>query len=218
MKILLISLFILLGTNTIAQDNQINQDTLRSEIVTRSSRGMTNEIKWDVGMLGRGIFILNYEHAVFSWLSPEIGLGITHTDFIYAGEVATGIFPYTYSYDRTSRYGFAYSGALRFYPRKMDNMKGIYLSLGVQGRYFRFSSPKEKDFDGYSEVNMYDARFVGGWQKQSEYVEDLTWDLYFGVGIRTIKDHYYDADKRSMEIGSSEHPILIAGVKLGLPF
>lgn len=72
--------------------------------------------------------------------------------------------------------------------------------------------------DTNTRVFMHDARFVVGWQKQSERIKDLIWDYYLGVGIRTIKDEYYDVDLRKLNTGYAEHPIVIISVKMALPF
>jgi hypothetical protein len=182
--------------------------------------GYANVIKWDVGMIGRGTFMLNYERMLLPAVSAEIGAGITYSDFMFFGrETLKKNIDYSDRYGTRKSYGPALAARIKIYPRIIDDMQGVYLSFGGQWRQYRSYAklPEERLVVN----NTLGADFCIGWQVNSESVSGLSADFFFGLGIRDFKAQYYtkeiEADK-TLRVLKINRPVLLAGLRLGLPF
>ncbi len=177
-----------------------------------------NTLKWNIGMLGRGAFFVEYEREVLKWLSLESGLGITYFDAVNFILLDMDSELGSYSvYEVESGYGPAFSVRTRIYPGTITDMEGFYVSLATQARWYNSKTYVQNE--AYKTgIAMQDAHFAIGWQQESYLFDEMNVDFYFGVGIRNFEYTYYDRDEMEITNAYANRPAFIAGIKLGYPF
>lgn len=189
--------------------------------------GMKNSVKWNVGLISRGTFLLNYERALLSWVSLEVGAGITYTDPLYNFVQKVKDEPLYFVEDESTsiEYGYApaYDFRIRLYPGKMDNMEGFYLGAGIHGRHFNSTTiiKATEDIEETSHKTSYsmlDGHIIFGLQREAKSIEGLLIDTYCGIGIRNKSRAYYSDETNDIKNDSKSNPVVILGVKIGLPF
>lgn len=192
-----------------------DEDTQAIDNSGTYSSVMHNVVKWNIGLLGRGAFFAEYEREIFPMMSIESGLGITYLDgvnFIYQDMNGDGS-----SYYQTPGYGPAVSLRTRFYPSEMNDMEGFYASIAGQARWY--NNKTILDSKTYNTgTAMKDVHFALGWQLESYMFDELYYDFYFGVALRSIKEHYVNGTKRKVESETINRPAFVLGFKLGYPF
>jgi hypothetical protein len=188
-----------------------------------------NCIKWNLSLLGRGSFTLNYEHSINQHLTIEIDGGLTYRDFIYEGlsilseEEDYGL------YDQTMTPSISYMAGinLRFYPKDGD-LEGLYFSPLV--RYRNYKIDTKISFDNFSSTypagyKMTDLGFVFGYQFESWWF-DAIYDNYFGISysyiqsytLSEVTDSQGDIISYSNNAVTKKTPMILIGTKIGFSF
>jgi len=186
-----------------------------------------NCIKWHYSLLGRGIFLMDYERPISPKFSIEVGAGLTFRDFIFEAfrsdyfELGSDDF----------KFGYALEAGARFYPKEADEFTGFYVSPMVSYRKYNVpqivSSGSQSSSSTFSPgYNFTDLQFKIGFCYESLWDFDLLGEVYFGVGVRYAKVSYYGVQYNSMTgVGvytpmekKLQLPQLMAGLKFGLPF
>jgi len=116
-----------------------------------------NLLKWNYCLLGRGIFMINYERHLTNILTLEIGLGVTYSDFIFTSfydvvgstnsyqttttpsgnTVTTSLLSSPFE-NSTKHSGMAFELTPRFYVNK-DQFEGFYVSPYFSYRNYNYS-------------------------------------------------------------------------------
>ncbi|PKP22682.1 MAG: hypothetical protein CVU05_02905 [Bacteroidetes bacterium HGW-Bacteroidetes-21] len=190
-----------------------------------------NLVKWNIAMLARGAFEMDYERCLSDKFTVEVGAGITYFDPFYSIYSEISGFGYsTYSGDRTLKYGPLFAGALRFYPDDVTGFEGLYVSIPL--RYRAYVSDVEVTYtnsnNGVNNIitntfknnhSHFEYGFTVGYQSGNYY--DLVWDYFIGVGINTNNSTFPAYDDNSIPFQYSEKkskPTFFLGFKMGLPF
>lgn len=183
-----------------------------------------NQIKWNLGMIMRGCFEMDYERVLSEKFTFEVGAGVTYVDLIYA---VAGDLDNLGGGNVKYKYGPLVTADMRFYPRSVTDFDGFYISL-----MYRYRKYNAIETVGYQTNNInynYEMKnnhahsefgFIVGSQSGDYF--DLVYDYYFGVGISNITKVYpdrgdYNTPPTESTIESSR-PMLYVGLKMGLPF
>lgn len=180
-----------------------------------------NVLKWNIYMLGRGAFIINYERMITSQFTIETGLGLTYRDFILEdkllhfssnsdGEEKGSKYVHEFFGIETKiNLGYSIEVAPRFYPKDGD-FEGYYISTPI--RFRQYNIENKYDFS----YNTLDFGFVLGYQYE-QWGEILS-DYYIGVGYRT--NHYSKFDTNNLQTVATKesYPCLFLGYKLGFSY
>lgn len=219
MKLFSALLFSLVSLAAVAQEGSTitvftEEDTKAIDVPYESV--YHNNIKWNVGMLGRGTFMLEYERELTKHFTLESGLGVTYSDIL--GLFAEDMYDdYHEDYLYTRKYGPALSMRARFYPTEVVDMEGFYVSLAGQARWYNRDLQVENEiFNAGS--SMSDFHFAMGWQEEGFLFDDITIDFYFGVAVRNLTSRYYDYSDDIIITEKTNRPALIFGLKYGYPF
>jgi len=178
-----------------------------------------NCLKWNMSLVGRGIFLINYERPLIDKLTIEAGIGLTYRDYIF--ELIRDEITYTpYGDDNiTVETGLAFELGPKFYPNGYSNFDGVYFQPLYRYRSYKVFTDNDYDI-GYKST---DASFIFGYQYES-WNWDITWDLYFGIAMcKTNYKAYEDDDYSYSYTGkiideTAKRPILLCGFKIGVPF
>ena len=188
-----------------------------------------NLVKWNLGMLVRGAFEVDYERCLGDKLTFEIGAGITYCDFFYLFN--DDLFD-NGSGDIKYKYGPLFTADLRFYPRSVGDFDGLYVALPFRYRSYLSEETVTYHVDNGFNSNEYttvmdnnhkhtEIGFIVGTQTGNDW--DLTFDYYFGVGLSTIERvyPYFDNAVSTAPIRETEktsRPVIYFGFKMGIPF
>lgn len=174
-----------------------------------------NLIKWNYTLLGRGMFLLNYERHLANNFTLEIGAGVTYSDFIFTtfyeakndfhattqasnspgGAFVTTRVVQTLGDNSTKKFGFGAEISPRFYFDK-DEFQGFYLSPYMSYRKYNYAcSVEEIDANGYSTTRAFDNLYYTfldlgakvGYQYYFTYRESFYYDFYAGVAYRNAQ-------------------------------
>ncbi len=174
-----------------------------------------NGLKLNLGNLGRGIFMLNYERIISRDFSVEIGIGATTIDYLYL-----------VSYDETEyiqeENGIAFEANVRYYPNGADYLDGTYFAPYFRYRSYKYGYEAENSAGEY-ETEFFDARakelaFLVGYQTESG---NFLMDYYLGLGYKfsSFPESSYSED--NVLLYSKENTnnfIVLLGVRIGLLF
>jgi hypothetical protein len=160
-----------------------------------------NCIKWNYFLLGRGVFLMNYEFLIKKNLTGEVGLGLTYRDFVFEffkginnnGNGNSGSY---WENDGTPGVNLAAEGGLRYYISGFDNFEGFYVGAALS--YRQYSFPNSPNINQYGTLvpgyNFLDGQFKIGFQYESRY-SDFTYDTYIGIGFRNATLSYYQSEQ-----------------------
>jgi hypothetical protein len=188
-----------------------------------------NIVKWNMGMLLRGAFEMDYERCLSEKFTIEVGAGVTYMDFLYS--VISDIDNYTRE-GVTSKYGYLLMGDIKFYPQDVLGFDGLYISVPI--RYRTYYSDRQITYSIYDQTTGMTNSYSNVFKNNHEHLEygfivgrqtgndwDITWDTYFGVGISSVNSNKPLDDNNGIPQQISEHrskPFIFIGFKLGLPF
>lgn len=186
-----------------------------------------NCIRWNYSLLGRGVFLMDYEFLFQKKLSIEVGLGLTYRDLFFE------TFRPNYFLDQTvnPQFGYALEGGIKFYPKEVNEFEGFYVSPMVSFRKFNLpetftsnnaiNQPLSSFNTGY---NFTDLQFKIGYSYESIWDVDLRGEVYAGVAMRYAKINYYEATSNNngtqytATTTNLKLPQILVGLTLGLPF
>lgn len=235
MKKFILIIFLVYSTNLFSQKTDtakvIVYDAFNANQTVNLKKDLVYEkniIKWNLSMLGRGAFEMDYERCISDKLTFEVGAGLTYIDFIR--EVSANSDDFTFE-NTKFKYGPLLTADLKFYPKTVLGFEGMYVSIPI--RYRGYSSDKEIT---YNILNLYgiDQNVTSTFHNNAQHFEygfivgsqtgnywDLTWDYFFGVGLNSMTLNQPVFDDNQVPSQVSEHrtrPIIFFGFKLGLPF
>jgi hypothetical protein len=163
-----------------------------------------SSLKWNWSLLGRGVFLLNYEVYLGGNFSLEVGAGITYEDFLFEftkSEGGDSIQQFS-SNENSSQFGspspkICGEGGLKYYPGGYDNMEGFYLEGMLSYRSYSYPNPAFSPVingNGFTPgYKFLDEQLKFGYIATS-WFSDVTGEFYIGVGIRNATvDTYQDA-------------------------
>jgi hypothetical protein len=220
-KILSIIVFLICSKNIYSSDTNKVTVTIydpfnaKTTLTKEEIKIYKNAFKWNMGILPRGAFMLNYERSFVRFFTSEIGLGLTYRDYIFelVNYDDMGNYPTTNGSVKSSL-GFAFDGAFRFYPKEGD-FEGFYFSpiyryrnynLEIERSYSNITQSNDDNNTDYYNYNYnynsenvfskttkwYNADykasemgFVVGWQYEGWWTEMLI-DWYFGISYRNV--------------------------------
>ena len=187
-----------------------------------------NLVKWNIGMLARGTFEIDYERCIGDKFTIEAGVGVTYMDFMYTAlfdidNIGSGNSKY--------KYGPLFTADLKFYPNSVLGFDGFYISIPV--RYRSYLSTQEvsyyidntfgnsQEFTKELENNHKHTEFgfVIGSQTGNDW--DITFDYYLGIGIGKVVKTSPVNDHNTIpyqETTTSTKPCFYCGMKIGIPF
>ncbi len=196
---------------------------------TNSSPGGLNRhnIKWNYSLLGRGVFLMNYEFYLSDKFTGEVGVGLSYRDFIF--EFSDDLKPFV-NYT-TPNVNFCGEAGFRFYPKGFADFEGVYLSPVISYRNYTFKENLSSSsinsatiLESKNGYNFIDLQFKFGYQYESLW-SDLYADLYIGLALRNLTQTY---DVSTVDMNgtyykvpvkeSKSYPQALVGIKLGLPF
>jgi hypothetical protein len=182
-----------------------------------------NILKWNLGLIGRGCFAIDYERVLGNSFTIELEGGITYRDFIFELLVLESD-PEVMLFGENIKASFMAGVGLRYYPN--SDYEGFYFSPVI--RYRNYYSDSEYDANGSPEkyntsYNMTDIGFIIGGQEDWGWSDILT-DFSFGISLRHF--NYYENteiyDNQSYQflgydskLVSKNLPAVIFGYKIG---
>jgi len=235
MKYLLIVFFAFIIVKLVAQE----KDSIKIVIYDPFNANQTidvkedlkydkNLIKWNIGLLARGAFEIDYERAIGDKFTIEVGVGVTYNDWMYFA--INQMYDFSDATDKY-KYGALFTAGLRFYPNSVVGFDGFYISLPF--RYRNYLSTREITY--YIDNGIYNNQeytttlnnnhkhtefgFIIGSQTGNSW--DVTLDYYFGIGISSLEKTYpvsnYNAPPVQMHSNSIK-PVIYCGFRIGIPF
>jgi hypothetical protein len=183
-----------------------------------------NQIKWNLGMLMRGAFEMDYERVLGDKFTIQAGAGITYLDLMYS--VLRDIESIDMS-NMKYKYGPLLTADMRFYPGSVADFDGFYVSLFYRYRKYNAIETVTSYIDNktYSTemTNSHqhsELGFMVGWQT-GDYL-DLVYDYYFGIGLSNITKVSPDrSNYNSLPFEKTEYlkrPVIFMGIRMGFPF
>jgi hypothetical protein len=214
------------------QDNSVKISVFKPEEKTSKPvpppQELQNYIKWNYSLIGRGVFLLNYEKPVAKLFSTEVGVGVTYRDFIFESFYDR----YTPKFvSQSAGLGFALEGGARFFPAGFDNFEGFFLSPVISFR--RYNVPvDEKLIQGNSATTLKqgydftDLQFKIGYAYESWWFDDIVSEFYAGVAMRYATSRYYTEGSYTPNGQQTlipntvnfKYPQFLMGMKIGVPF
>jgi len=226
----------------------IAQDTTKSNVITyapfstktvdpqKDIKIDKNCIKWNIGILSRGVFLFNYERVISEHFSIEAGVGATYQDYFYglnSDLETTGSSLFNDNSNTKNQQvikpGFAIELSPRIYPRD-GYMEGFYFAPIFRFRKYNYMYDSPQFYN--DSTNMYQTikgsqnlghtsteyGFLIGYQTDQSYWYDMTWDYYFGVSYRTnsYKDLSYNGTSLTLINKQNTIPTILFGIKVGL--
>lgn len=184
-------------------------------------------LKWNISLLSRGAFHLNYERALTKLFSVEAGAGIAYRD--YQTELFhLDIYDFSndfYDQDFTVAPGFSFDVNPRVYPE--GTLDGFY--FGPCFRYRKYNISVE-DYQYYNEVisstitipgtsnvgySNKEIGFLIGYQSDSWW-SDIVMDYYFGVTLNTQKYNEINSISGGFDSKQKTVPAILLGLKIAL--
>lgn len=239
MRKLLVLPFILLLSNLKAQNGQTTRITVftpnngsnRPQEVANNRDSLAhiqhNYLKWNYFLLGRGVFMINYEFLITGNLTAEVGAGLTYRDFIF--ETIKGTEQEggnsLWANDGTPAIHLTGSGGLRYYLGGFDNFNGVFVQADISYRDYSFPNSVSINAYGSNMVPGYtflDEQFKIGFAHDA-FFDDFTYETYIGVGIRNSVWNYYALDQSTgtTYIPTTLHttyPQFLLGATIGYTF
>lgn len=185
-----------------------------------------NNLQWNFSLLTRGAFALQYERKINDYIGVEGGLGITYMDLM------TELYSFD-DYSETKEYngGLFLSGALKIYPKQMDDFEGVYASPIFRYRtYSTTTSLYESYYDGFSYVDAgedftqnyraTDMALLIGYQYEGD--SGILWNTYLGAGWtkKRYEQYEFNTTTHDWEVNVYDRgiPNIFYGVSLGFAF
>jgi hypothetical protein len=160
-------------------------------------KGLQNMLKWNISLLGRGVFMLNYERSIGKNISIEIGAGITYSDFIFTQYYDVGSFKkQAYASNINSSGNTVITSLMKTPFQGATKFAGYAVELNPR-YYFN-----KAEFDGF---------YVSPFLSYSKYnygvtVEEETGTSYSSFNSRSITDLYYTFTDLGFKIGYQLSP------------
>ncbi len=222
MRNLLLLILLLTGQVAVSQGATVtvfeNEDAESIEILEETV--IKNAIKWNWSLLARGVFMLNYERELKSWISVEGGFGLCYRDFLNSGyEETFG----DYSSENEGTVNLikpAFEARVRFYPFELQDMEGFYCSVGYRNRRYGANVDiEEVHYETSAKYN--ETQFLVGWQYESYWMNNILTDFYVGVGFKNYEENSYEysnGDHYKPTLDKGNVPTVFLGMKLAVPF
>lgn len=188
-------------------------------------------VKWNYSLLGRGVFLLNYERMFDPKMTIEVGFGITRRDLFY--EAYKGRY-YIENADLVPDVGIAIEGGVRFYPSDFEDFEGVYLSPMISYRKYNYTVEKVTSSYTYPVLpssfnpgyNFLDIQLKFGYQTEDFFNWDLDvlTDLYVGFALRNSTAQYYKLENTGITTlltpvtKRGQYPQALFGCKIAIPF
>jgi len=225
-KIIFTTLFFAVSLSVFSQRVIVfdsNNDTIVKK--TGTSVQDKNAVSWNMGAIGRGAILFNYERKLNDYLHVLGGAGVTIVDLYY--EIYrlwkfdnSSIF----SGDNSVSAGFMGELALKVFPKQSDDMDGFY--IGPLYRFRNYNSNLKFNGDKYRQFsNFHDIAFIIGWQGTT--YSDFFYNTFvgFGYGFGFNRDYekiYGDTYGRPIgvrPVSSRQNVLLpIVGISMGWVF
>jgi len=226
------------------------QDTTKAKVITydpfntsstdpkKDVKPDKNEIKWNLSLLTRGIFLFNYERVLSEHISLEAGIGGTYRDYSFEfyneGTESDNSFfwgqNFNYSdYNITIKPGVAFEVSPRIYPTD-GYFEGFYFAPVFRYRNYNIiakdpvfnndSTGETQTIKGSQNIGYHTSEygFLIGYQTEQWAWYDITWDYYFGVSFRnnTYKDLKYEGNTLTIVDKTKSFPSIMLGIKIGI--
>ncbi len=232
MKNLIFFIFLMCSLNLFSQNNDSAKVIVYDPFNANQTIDPTNKvyelnlIKWNIGMLGRGAFEIDFERCINDNFTFELGVGITYIDI--TKDINILRVNDNFSFENTTfKYGPLFMADLKFYPRKVIGFDGFYISVPIRYRSY-FAEKKltyHVDNNSVTEIFLNNSRhfeygFIVG--SQSGDYWDVTWDWFFGMGLNSSYSNSpvtdYNNNKPSQISEHQVRPVIFLGVKMGFAF
>lgn len=209
-------------TGRIIHFRSFDSDTISTEATRRP---LLNSVKFNLSLVPRGLFLINYERQLSGSLSLEAGLGVVvASDFMYVW--SSGFrdeFGENTAFDRIPDLSLAYEIGFKLFPSGDGFLEEFYVNPVFSYRTYRFSinSPSGEEISGTEGYNFSDFSLRFGIQTEMWFL-DVYADWYVGVGYRMGQTHdlVYNNTTETYSIDTEELrlPQFLVGVKIALPF
>lgn len=231
-KLLTISYLLFFSLSVFSQDDsgviiyEPFDDT--EELNKEDVPGYNHAIKWDLGVLTRGAFVMEFERVLSDYFTIMIGAGPAYIDYWYLIINDDDFL----DNENEIKPGFVLELSTRIYPNTVKYFDGFYFSPLFRIRDYNSTTTYKDSYQNtsgdYIETNKtYDSSIsfteyglILGFQSEGFYY-DLLWDYWIGVGLRNKKTNILDYNSngsRSVTENKSFTPFLWIGVSLGFPF
>jgi hypothetical protein len=240
MKNLLFVIFLIYTTNLFSQHTDsakvIVYDPFNANQTVDVKKDLVHEkniIKWNIGLLGRGAFEMDYERCITDKFTGEVGVGLTYLDFIREAFTNLNGATTDFSFQNTTiKYGPLFTADIKFYPKSALGFEGLYISIPV--RFRSYASARKITYEipnpggNYIETtstfqdnsNYFEYGFIVG-NQTNIYHGDVTWDYFFGVGLNAMSTNGPVLDVNHIPQQTRDQhtrPIFFLGIKMGFPF
>lgn len=172
-----------------------------------------NVLKWNYCLLGRGVFMINYERQIKNNFTFEFGVGMTFADFVFTtyyemGNLSLRGYPPTTSTsggntiekrllinpfeESVKTTGFAFEVSPKYYFDK-DEFEGFYLSPYLSYRKYNYAlTVMGRDQLGQTTTNQFNSLYYnfldigakGGYQYTFGTSDRMYYDFYVGFAYR----------------------------------
>jgi len=247
MKKNLLLIFITISSIAFSQDAGTTRiqvfkpaDGSPKDVTPKDSASMAdhNVIKWNYFLLGRGVFLINWEFRVTGNLTAELGLGLTYRDFVFefskyqlfGTQNSSGVDATSPWADCTPKVNPCGEAGLRYYLTGFDDFEGFYISGALSYRPYTFTAAPITDPNTIQvgsitpSYSFLDFQFKVGYQIQSRS-SSFTYDSYIGVGYRSADMKYYNSVLETNGMienvatsGNQSFPQFLFGAKIGYTF
>jgi hypothetical protein len=182
-----------------------------------------NMVKWNMGMLLRGAFEMDFEHCLTDKFTVEVGAGVTYVDLAsYAVSNDADL-----DFENTTfKYGPVFAGDIKFYPHSAPGFEGMYFSIPVRIRDYYSEKKLTYNINNISVTNTFNSDykhfefgFIVG--NQSGDYWDVTWDYFFGIGINSTSSNTPVYSINDIPVQTTQNkvtPVIFCGFKLGFAF
>ncbi len=204
-----------------------------------------NNIKANVALLPRGVFMINYERGLTDYFTIQGGVGINHRDYLHGTDFDAFLWGDESAMDYVDwniTMGYSYELMARFYPKQRDDFDGVYLAPLYRHRHYNAMVTPSADAnavigasygnDDYiltdDEVDMgltvNEYSLLLGWQAES-WVSEVLFDFYLGIGYRVqeggvLKTDGYESNKNLLRYQKDKksRPFITCGFSIGFAF
>jgi len=241
-KIILLAAIFLLSSNVWAQkdtSNNSNRVTVfdNSPSTFREAKQGTKAktvIKLNPLLFFDGDIPIYFEEVVNSSMTVEIAPGLTYDNFSQdiweSAASGSGIFntPLQDVDGSTAGIGYSFKADIKYFPGTNNLLDGIYLSPEISYRHYSIDYPSNPANAGTASTipghtNKAELKLLLGHEAESDWIDNLFFDWYVGIGVRNTSALQYvpdaniptQADRNSV---SFTRPSFYFGIKIGIGF
>jgi len=209
-------------TGRIINFRSFESDTISTEA---TQRPQLNSIKFNLLLLPRGVFMINYERQLTGSLSLEAGLGVVvASDLLYAWYGGfRDDFGEDYAFDQIPDPSLAYEIGFKLFPSGDGFLEEVYVNPVFSYRTYRFpvDNSNGDEISGREGYDFSDFNLRFGIQTEMWFL-DVYADWYVGFGFRMVQTHNvvhnYTTSTYSLVTEELRLPQFLLGVKIALPF